>query len=866
MAARRRTNLGSLQRQLRGDLDWIALKALEKDRTRRYPSASELAADVARHLADEPVVARPPSTGYRLRKFVRKHRVPVAAGSVAVAAVVLLGASLAWFGVRSQQQALLVHASSILTSAASVVDDDPLLAALLVAELPDSLQSPERVGVLREIANHPLPLAELRAPGAAFYSVAFSPDGSLVAGGPQSAPGASVIGDVYVWRSDGTGPRVVLSHPHNVSLVAFSPDGALLLTVARDAVRLWDPSGQRAPIVLAGGAIDASFSPDGSQVLAVGRQAVRLWSSDGTEELVVLDDAPWVFGAVFSEDGTKVVVAFARRQPSALSPARGLTVRFWTRDGFVEEIDVSDTELWGAILSATGERVLATLGDGRGCGIWQTDGHEEPTLHHLEEDVHCAVFSPDGKFGAAIRDPSTLDRDFTCVDCPVWVFGADRDGEPVRLQSPATVFGARFSPDGAYLLGKSITSARLWRTDGLGEAVVFQQSGLASAFSADGRFFATTSFDGINGTVYVWHTRRLLEGLALRGHDGAVNSAAFSPDGVHVATASDDATVRAWSLANPGRPIVLPHSEPVNTVQFSPDGRQVLSASEDGVVRVWDIDERREVAAFANPRPFSTWAVRSAAFSPDGRTIITAAPNAVRLWSIDAGAEPTALDMRGATGAVFSPDGNLIAASTRDSTRVWKADDLEGAPLVLQGSGGPGVAFDPTSTRLMTVSPSDLMVRVFDLDSPEDPRVVPLLGAGSSTSDYFAYLIPAPSFDPTGRLMATSFGATVRLWWADSGASAMTLRGHGLVQPRVLSLAFSPDGNKIVTAGDNGEARVWTVGLSGLMDYLRTATTACLAPSQREEHLGESPEEVWSAYAACERKHDRPVGPPARGE
>ena len=68
---------------MRGELDWIVMKALEKDRTRRYESANGLARDVERYLADEPVEACPPSAGYRLRKFVRRHRV----GALTAAAV-----------------------------------------------------------------------------------------------------------------------------------------------------------------------------------------------------------------------------------------------------------------------------------------------------------------------------------------------------------------------------------------------------------------------------------------------------------------------------------------------------------------------------------------------------------------------------------------------------------------------------------------------------------------------------------------------------------------------------------------------------------------------------------------------------------
>ncbi|MHC5108904.1 MAG: tetratricopeptide repeat protein [Planctomycetota bacterium] len=89
-AEQRRTEIGKLGTLLRGDLDWIVMKCLEKDRTRRYETASGLAADIVRHLGDEPVVAGPPSTGYRVRKFVKRNRVAVIAGSM-VAIALLLG-------------------------------------------------------------------------------------------------------------------------------------------------------------------------------------------------------------------------------------------------------------------------------------------------------------------------------------------------------------------------------------------------------------------------------------------------------------------------------------------------------------------------------------------------------------------------------------------------------------------------------------------------------------------------------------------------------------------------------------------------------------------------------------------------------
>ena len=103
MSMRRKTEPAKLSALVRGDLDWIVMKALEKDRTRRYETASGMARDVERYLADEAVEACPPSASYRLRKFARKHRAALATAS-AFAALLVLGTIVsAWQAVRARQ-------------------------------------------------------------------------------------------------------------------------------------------------------------------------------------------------------------------------------------------------------------------------------------------------------------------------------------------------------------------------------------------------------------------------------------------------------------------------------------------------------------------------------------------------------------------------------------------------------------------------------------------------------------------------------------------------------------------------------------------------------------------------------------------
>jgi serine/threonine protein kinase/tetratricopeptide (TPR) repeat protein len=93
----RQTDLQTLVRRLRGDLDWIVMRALEKDRTRRYGTAADFAADIRRHRTNQPVIARPPSTGYRMRTFMRRNRWGVSAAAV-IALALVTGLTLATVG------------------------------------------------------------------------------------------------------------------------------------------------------------------------------------------------------------------------------------------------------------------------------------------------------------------------------------------------------------------------------------------------------------------------------------------------------------------------------------------------------------------------------------------------------------------------------------------------------------------------------------------------------------------------------------------------------------------------------------------------------------------------------------------------
>src|SRR5262249_36328638 len=105
VSAKRKTEPAKLSALVRGDLDWIVMKGLDKDRTRRYETASALAQDIQHYLADEPVLAGPPSGGYRLRKFVKRNRGPVLAAGLVLLAVLagIAGTTWGWLEALAQR-------------------------------------------------------------------------------------------------------------------------------------------------------------------------------------------------------------------------------------------------------------------------------------------------------------------------------------------------------------------------------------------------------------------------------------------------------------------------------------------------------------------------------------------------------------------------------------------------------------------------------------------------------------------------------------------------------------------------------------------------------------------------------------------
>ena len=319
----------------------------------------------------------------------------------------------------------------------------------------------------------------------------------------------------------------------------------------------------------------------------------------------------------------------------------------------------------------------------------------------------------------------------------------------------------------------------------------------SAAFSPDGKTLVTASWDN---TARLWDAAsgKLLH--TLEGHTSIVISAAFSPDGKRVVTASGDYTARLWD-ASSGKLLhtLEGHTSNVESAAFSPDGKSVVTASEDKTARLWDAASGKLLHTLEG----HTSIVFSAVFSPDGKSLVTASDDyTARLW--DASSGKLLHTLEGHTdrvySAVFSPDGKTLVTASVDSTaRLWDASSgkllhtLEGHTDWVNSA-----AFSPDGKTVVTAS-ADYTARLWDAAS----------GKLLHTLEGHTYWVRSAAFSLDGKTLATaSVDNTARLWDAASGKLLHTLEGH---TSGVNSAAFSPDGKTVVTASDDGSTILWDV-------------------------------------------------------
>lgn len=309
----------------------------------------------------------------------------------------------------------------------------------------------------------------------------------------------------------------------------------------------------------------------------------------------------------------------------------------------------------------------------------------------------------------------------------------------------------------------------------------------AVAVSPDGLTIATA---GADGTTRLWDAARPKAPLVLRGHEGAVTGVAFLRGRKLVVTGGVDGTVRLWDAAS-GRPILdlRGHTREVRAIAVSADGRRIASGSADKTICLWDVADERAAEDGAAP---------------------DAAPGAapasllrqIRPYQYKAGHNP----QEGIVECLaLSPDGTVLVSGHRvfDFTaHVWDANTgVEIARLEEQVNHVAKVVFSPDGATLATVSTRGRAINLWETATWKLRRSLPV---GRQEWHF-----PA-AFSPDGWRLASSAGSAMAVWDLSSGKPVTSSAGSH--RGRIVGVAYTPDGSRAVSGGQEGMAVVWNLG------------------------------------------------------
>jgi WD40 repeat protein/serine/threonine protein kinase/tetratricopeptide (TPR) repeat protein len=809
LAANRGTEPAKLARLVRGELDWIVMKALEKERTRRYETANGLATDLQRYLADEPVQACPPSAAYRFRKFARRNKAALAMAAVVAGALVLAVVGLAvsnWLVARERDQKI----QALSDKEKALASESTALAKALEQE---GLAN-ERAKEARKqqtIARAQELLARRRFYAAQMHLAMQAWE----AGNPVrvlallESQRPKVDEDdlrtfewYYLWRLCQGGLRhsfPMINHD-NAAAMALSPDGHTLATGFDQTIKLWDTRTGRETLALTGqrgqGFDELAFTPDGQSLVSGDGSTIRLWDLASGKERAVLTPGPGYScdHVAIAGDGNTLVLGGAKLTLWDLSQGKQVGVVASGADGpYAQPAITSD-----------GQTVATRCGPGHFPGpyvikIWAREGDSWRERHSIPWQGwgFSAAFSPDGK---------TLAVSEGYVKCYEVATGEVR---PTLAGQQGHSVSVGYSADGKALIAADDDKiARTWdAATGRRIANFAHPVGVHGAvLSADGKVAATAA-----GVIRVWDTTPPQEAIVLR-HAGAVWSVAFASDGKTLATGGMDGT-KLWHLGTVEGPRPQPAAEPRTIltvpgrhvfhrgvgVALSPDGKTLATPDgSGGGIAIWSTTGEKRAVLEGHTNPVSRMAI-----SPDGKSLasVTAAPEAI-VWDLGAARPRAKIGVAGEMYSIaFSPDGKWLATGSQfgvvklfDAATCREVATLQRYEFA--STWAHALAFSPDS-KLLAASSQEGVVQVWEVAT----------GRLQTTMKGHLNWVMSLGFSPDGQTLATG-GAdtTVKLWDVATGQERCTLKGH---QGVVRALQFAPDGNSLVTGSDDGTVRLW---------------------------------------------------------